>query len=131
MEFPPSGWFKINTDGVSKGNPGSAGCGGILRDDVGNWVQGFGYHIGHCSAYMAELWGIFRGLQIAWKLGIKKLIVESDSYSAIQSITAYIKEEHPRLCLVHRIRDWIKKEWEVVILHTFREGNRSADWIAN
>ena len=29
---PPSGCFKFNVDGASKGNPGLSGVGGILRD---------------------------------------------------------------------------------------------------
>lgn len=34
-ECPPRGWMKINFDGASKGNPGTAGCGVVLRDEGG------------------------------------------------------------------------------------------------
>lgn len=33
---PPLHWFKLNSDGFSLGNPGLAGGGGIIRDNVGN-----------------------------------------------------------------------------------------------
>ena len=33
---PPLHWFKLNSDGSSLGNPGLAGGGGIIRDNVGN-----------------------------------------------------------------------------------------------
>lgn len=62
---PDPSWMKLNTDGVSKGNPGDAGCGGILRNEYGHWLRGFTYHIGSCSAYVAELWGIYVGLLFA------------------------------------------------------------------
>ena len=34
-ERPPQGWMKLNTDGSANGNPGLAGCGGVIRDDAG------------------------------------------------------------------------------------------------
>ena len=30
---PEYGWMKINVDGASKGNPGEAGCDGLVRED--------------------------------------------------------------------------------------------------
>lgn len=53
---------KSNTEGVAKGNPGTASCGGLVRNDVGEWVVGFDLKIGYCSAYNAESWGILRGI---------------------------------------------------------------------
>ena len=32
QDFPPENWFKINFDGASKGNPGTAGCGFVIRN---------------------------------------------------------------------------------------------------
>ncbi|KAL0287128.1 UNVERIFIED_CONTAM: hypothetical protein Sradi_7130200 [Sesamum radiatum] len=32
------GWYKLNTDGASKGNPGISGAGGILRDQLGKVI---------------------------------------------------------------------------------------------
>ncbi|CAA7025736.1 unnamed protein product [Microthlaspi erraticum] len=34
---PMQGWWKINTDGASRGNPGLATAGGVLRDENGSW----------------------------------------------------------------------------------------------
>lgn len=51
--FPPEGWFKLNSDGASKGNPGDAGCGGLFRDASGSWVHGYEMHIGCCSSFSA------------------------------------------------------------------------------
>jgi hypothetical protein len=32
---------KLNVDGCTKGNPGFAGAGGVLRDSLGSWIKGF------------------------------------------------------------------------------------------
>lgn len=34
------GWFKLNCDGVSIGNPGSVGAGALIRDFQVTWVSG-------------------------------------------------------------------------------------------
>lgn len=85
--FPPDGWYKLNTDGASKGNQGEAGRGGLIKDDSVSWISGFVLKIGYCSTYNAEVWSILRGIQLALDLGIHRLLVESDSASAIASIS--------------------------------------------
>jgi hypothetical protein len=42
---PLGGWFKLNTDGASRGNPGSASAGGVLRNSMGDWCGGFAVNI--------------------------------------------------------------------------------------
>jgi len=66
---PRVGWFKLNTDGASRGNPGLAAAGGVVRDGDGNWCYGFS-NIGICSAPLAELWRAYYGLNIAWERGV-------------------------------------------------------------
>ena len=39
-------WIKLNVDGCSNGNLGTAGAGGILRDNLGTWCKGFAINIG-------------------------------------------------------------------------------------
>ncbi|KAL9290881.1 putative ribonuclease H domain, reverse transcriptase zinc-binding domain-containing protein [Arabidopsis thaliana] len=63
---PMEGWYKINTDGASRGNPGLASAGGVLRNSAGAWCGGFAVNIGRCSAPLAELWGVYYGLYMAW-----------------------------------------------------------------
>lgn len=33
-----AGWFRLNLDGSSTSNPGSAGSGGLIRYDEGEWI---------------------------------------------------------------------------------------------
>ena len=54
-ERPPQGWMKLNTDGSVNGNPSLAGCGGMIRDDSGQWIVGFSKCINITSSFAAEL----------------------------------------------------------------------------
>ena len=66
---PPSGWVKLNSDAVSKGNLEMAGGGGLLRNENGEFIK----------AYTAEIWSAIHGLQMATDMGIQKIILESNS----------------------------------------------------
>ena len=55
---PTHNWIKLNTDGCSKGNPGIAGGGGVIRDSLGRWLGGFLVHIGTCDALWQSV-GLF------------------------------------------------------------------------
>lgn len=62
--MPGTGKLKLNTDGRSRGNPGKAGFGGVIRDDRGFWILGFYGRSKDCTNLEAKLWGIFRGLEL-------------------------------------------------------------------
>ncbi|KAE8707058.1 hypothetical protein F3Y22_tig00110387pilonHSYRG00750 [Hibiscus syriacus] len=80
---PMEGWFKVNTDAARSEVDGRASCGGLIRDNIGRWRAGFAKFIGICSTLEAELWGIYIGMVLAWDLGIRRVIVESDNKEAI------------------------------------------------
>ncbi|PKI45767.1 hypothetical protein CRG98_033774 [Punica granatum] len=50
-------FFKLNTDGYSRGNPGAAGAGGLIRDVDGSWIVRFAQNVGIAMVAVAELWG--------------------------------------------------------------------------
>jgi ribonuclease HI len=76
---PPTDWFALNIDGAAKQSEKTAGCGGVIRDDKGSWIDGFAKALGDTTAYMAELWGIYEGLTIAHRRGVMKLELRTDS----------------------------------------------------
>ena len=82
-EKPPHGWVKLNTDGAAEGNPGLASCGGLLRDDHGNWIVGFARRIGTSTSFVAELWGLRDGLSLCNNLNIPSLIVELNAKAIV------------------------------------------------
>ncbi|GAU50328.1 hypothetical protein TSUD_290640 [Trifolium subterraneum] len=84
---PEAGWVVLNTDGASKMDV-AAGCGGLLRNSHGQWIGGFSRHLGICSAYLAELWGVLDGLRLARERGITKLKVQVDSRVVVQTLNS-------------------------------------------
>ncbi|KAK2360500.1 Polynucleotidyl transferase, ribonuclease H superfamily protein [Trifolium repens] len=83
---PPSGWVVLNSDGATRTNDKTAGCGGVLRDDRGMWLVGFAKALGDTTAYMAELWGIYEGLKLAKHRGTTRIEVRTDSQVIAQSL---------------------------------------------
>ncbi|CAA7059778.1 unnamed protein product [Microthlaspi erraticum] len=109
----------------------SAAAGGALRNNFGDWCGGFALHIGRCTEPLAELWGVYYGLCIAWDRKILKLEVEVDSELVVGFLTTGIGDSHPLSFLVHLCHGFIKRDWEVRISHVYREANRLADGLAN
>lgn len=102
--FPPMGWAKLNSDGATKGNPGTAGCGGLIRVEDGHWITWFVHNFGICSSFVAELFG----LEFAWSKGIRRLIVESDSKAIISMLDAGAQERHHNR-IFSKILGWHRK----------------------
>ncbi|KAK9136201.1 hypothetical protein Syun_015531 [Stephania yunnanensis] len=130
-DFPNTGWVKLNVDGASKGNPGPASFGGVMRDERGCWLFGYMGHIGTASSTVAELWAIREGLKLAWQRGFRKILLESDSQTAIQFLTSEIGDSNPLAPLVNECLDLLELDWWVRPQHVLREGNRAADHLAN
>lgn len=84
---PRQGWVKVNTDGCLKPNTNDAAWGGILRDSQAAFMGGFTYNLGRCSAIEAELWGILKGLECAWRNGYRRLHLETDCATALEMIS--------------------------------------------
>ncbi|CAJ2648154.1 unnamed protein product [Trifolium pratense] len=128
---PQEGWVKLNCDGAYKDSLGLAGCGGLFRNSDGRWLKGYSHKIGTCDALCAEMWGMYLGMQLAWRHNFHHLQVESDSKSLIDMITGKVKINGSPPTLIRRIQKLLKLNWQVHFNHTLREGNRSADWLAN
>ncbi|KAF7815210.1 putative ribonuclease H-like domain-containing protein [Senna tora] len=116
MDPPPPGWWKLNVDGTCQGSPKLIAGGGLIRDSHGNWIHGFTKFFGQGSSLLAELWAIYEGLTLAKSLHYEKLIVESDSLTAIN--------------LLSKLEVTLSAFSEVEFRHIFREGNVYADLLA-
>ncbi|MCH86415.1 putative non-LTR retroelement reverse transcriptase [Trifolium medium] len=128
---PPSGnYVKLNTDGPSKENS-IAGCGGIIKGNQGEWLRGFAKGVGVCSAFVAELWGVHEGLLYAWRLGFTAVKLNIDSIAVVDAIKNGRKSSSIRNSLVKQIRRSLELDWDIKIVHAYRESNKCADALAN
>jgi methylase of polypeptide subunit release factors len=50
---------------------------------------------------------------------------------AIKLITEPVDVWHHYTAILNNIKDILKRDWQVLILHNFREGNICADYLAN
>ncbi|KAG7547784.1 Ribonuclease H domain [Arabidopsis suecica] len=128
---PTDGWLKLNTDGASHGNPGFATAGGVLRAASGSWSGGFAVNLGYCSAPVAELWGVYYGLFIAWERRATRVELEVDSQIVVGFLKKGISDSHPLSFLVRLCYGFLSKDWIVRINHVYREANRLVDGLAN
>lgn len=79
MAAPSASWVKIITDGASKGNPGMAAAGEILRNNSSNLVGAFVELLGNQTSVFSEAKSILLGLRFAKNLGHQLVWVETDS----------------------------------------------------
>ncbi|PWA44555.1 hypothetical protein CTI12_AA523610 [Artemisia annua] len=129
---PPVSWVLLNTDGASRGNPGEAGGGGIMRDAQGYFIRAFTENYGICTVTRSEILALLRGILMARDAGIKKLIIKVDSQVVVQLMEGETSCYSPAVLIVHKCRELLRRsDWEVKLEHCYREANRAADWLAN
>jgi ribonuclease HI len=128
--LPPLGWFKLNTDGSSLGNPGLAGGGGIIRNPLGEWVGGFSRAIGFTTSVQAELRALKDGLLLAIDLEILNLEIEMDSLVAVDLINSSITSNAFLSTVVDDCRSLMERFELRSLKHIFREANGCADLLA-
>ncbi|KAL0006134.1 hypothetical protein SO802_013695 [Lithocarpus litseifolius] len=128
---PPEGWYKLNTDGASYGNPGKAGGGGLIRDCSRRWIEGFARSIGFTTSITAEFWALRDGLKLALSEGIQNLIVELDARVVIDLINSNVDTVKPYSPLLYDCRCLLRRFPQAQVKHVYREGNRCADALAN
>ena len=54
-EKPAVGWKQLDTDGSVFCSFGRVGCGGVVRDEHGNWIVGFTRYIGATNSFATKL----------------------------------------------------------------------------
>ena len=128
---PPFSWVKVNTDGLAKGNPGPAACGGVFRDSAGYFLGGFSLSLGHRTSFYAELHAVILAIELAHARGWQNLWLESDSSSVISCFASgsfsppWSLQTRWNNCTLH-LQNMVFR-----CSHIFREGNVVADKLAN
>jgi ribonuclease HI len=128
---PLINWLKCNIDGASSGNPSKAACGGIFRNHESDFVYGFAEPLGDTTAYIAEMSGAIRAIEIAFHNQWTNLWIESDSSSVV---AAFHNPNKPvAWCLSNRWKNalYMTTQMNFMVSHIYREGNQVADLLAN
>jgi hypothetical protein len=82
---PPLGFLKLNFDKATKGNPGVAGMGGVIKNSDGNIIRLYVGSMGNSTNNAAEFGSLEIGLEILRHEGMENTIVEGNSTLVINT----------------------------------------------
>lgn len=118
----------INTDGGSRGNPGPAAIGVILRNEAEEIIFRHGAYIGQNTNNYAEYAALIKALETARDLGGTDLLVRMDSELIVKQMQGLYKIKEPSLQeLAQKVLSLRRHFQSVVFTHVRRELNKDAD----
>ncbi len=124
--------YRANIDGGSRGNPGPAAYGVVIRDGSGELVAKLKKYIGRMSNNVAEYYGLIAALDYAQSHKIRALRIESDSELLVKQMRGQYKVKSADLQpLFERAKKMTQGFESFRIDHVYREQNREADALAN
>src|SRR5215472_15299950 len=129
---PVAAAYRVNIDGGSRGNPGPAAYGVLIRDGRGEVVAKLKKYIGRTTNNVAEYYGLIAALDYAQSHGIRALRIESDSELLVNQMQGRYKVKSADLQpLFERARKMAQSFDSFRISHVYREQNGDADRLAN
>jgi ribonuclease HI len=124
--------YQANVDGGSRGNPGPAAYGVVVRDPHGEIVARLKKYIGINTNNVAEYFGLIAALDYAQNHGIRALRVESDSELMVKQLRGQYKVKSAELKpLFERAKKMSQTFESFRISHVYREQNKEADALVN
>src|ERR1700733_5088 len=122
----------LEFDGGSRGNPGPAGIGVVIRAKDGTTLVTLGRFIGRATNNVAEYRALITAMEEAKKLGAKKIQIRGDSELIIKQMRGEYRVKHPDMRdLYEEAQSLIPAFDEVQITHNLRHKNELADKLAN
>ncbi len=116
------------TDGGSRGNPGPAAFGYVIKTPEGEIVAGHGEYIGVTTNNQAEYKAILAAIRRARELGAETLEMRMDSELAMKQLTGEYRVKDQGIAsiflLIHNEKLAFKK---VTFTHVRRAYNKEAD----
>ena len=127
----PPAW-RANIDGGSRGNPGPAAYGVVIRNPRGEIVARLKKYIGRTTNNVAEYYGLIAALDYAQSNNVRALHIESDSELLVKQMRGQYKVKSADLQpLFERAKKMSQALAAFRINHVYREQNREADALAN
>jgi len=123
----------VEADGGSRGNPGPAGYGAVVKDaETGEVLREAGGGIGIASNNVAEYRGLIAGLQAAIDLGATEVAVRMDSKLVVMQMSNEWKVKHPDMqVLAKEAAALLRQIPRTTFTHIPRDQNSYADRLAN
>ncbi|XP_059076357.1 uncharacterized protein LOC131875735 [Cryptomeria japonica] len=128
---PQCDWVKLNFDGASRGNPGISGIGAVIRDSSRQLMGGLFGSLGFATNNEAKIRALATGLDLCVQKGYDKVIIEGDSQIIINGISKSSFQNWKLGKWIPYINKLLGSINSFELKHTFREGNKVADLLAN
>jgi broad specificity phosphatase PhoE/ribonuclease HI len=123
---------QIEADGGSRGNPGPAGYGSVVRDADGEVLLERYGSLGVTTNNVAEYTGLIEGLKAALELKASRVDVRMDSKLVVEQMSGRWQIKNPGLRpLAAEAAALVKRFDEVTFEWIPRERNKAADALAN
>jgi ribonuclease HI len=130
--------YTIHGDGGARGNPGPAGAGAVVRDELGNIVAAVSKFLGHRTNNFAEYEAVILAFEALMKIGpsaereTTEVIVKLDSELVVKQMKGIYKVKNPGLKEQQaRLAHVAGAFGTVTFTHIPREQNSDADALAN
>ena len=121
-----------NIDGGSRGNPGPAAYGVLIRNSHGKVLAKLGEYLGRQTNNVAEYSGLLAALDWAVRENQPSLKVLSDSELLVRQMRGQYQVKDPDLKeLFGKAQSLARKLQHFTIEHVRRESNREADRLVN
>jgi ribonuclease HI len=122
----------IYVDGASRGNPGPAAIGVVIKDEKGTTTSKLSYYIGRKTNNQAEYTALIMALQEATRLGVDQVCINTDSQLMAEQINGNyrVRNAHIRP-LFDKAMQLLKAFQRYSVDHIPRESNSEADDLAN
>ena len=125
-------YLKINVDGASRGNPGRAGIGIVIKDSSGKVLKEIREFIGNTTNNVAEYRAMLRALEVARDLKGDSLLILTDSEMVANQLNGKYKVKSKDLIHLYDLaKERISSFQKVTIQHVPRNQNKDADNLAN
>ncbi|HEX4794880.1 MAG TPA: ribonuclease HI family protein [Humisphaera sp.] len=122
----------IEFDGGSRGNPGPAGIGVVLRAEDGTPIFTLGRCIGRATNNVAEYRALITGLEKAKELGAKSILIRGDSELIIKQMRGEYRVKHPDMRVLYDEAQFLYHQFDhAKIEHNLRHKNELADKLVN
>jgi ribonuclease HI len=122
----------INTDGLSKGNPGTAAIGATIKDERGKMLATISQRIGITTNNVAEYKALIAALKQALKMKGTQVEIRSDSELMIRQLNGRYKVKSEGLKPLYiEVTQLLVKFEGVTLKYIPRELNTAADKLAN
>lgn len=122
----------IHADGASRGNPGQAAIGAVIKDEQGRLIASVSRRIGRATNNQAEYRAIIAALEEAVRLGLRQVDVKMDSELVVKQINGEYRVKKATLKpLYQQMKQLLGSLEGFTVTHIPRRQNGEADRLAN